>query len=323
MPFRLARLAHSGPASTSPVHGLVPLAPKSTSGFLPSDSAPSNSRVSGHVPPRRRAFSLALTLGLGGGLLLAGGCANSPDAGGAGAQNLLGNSTQVTVSDPTRFTQTGFLSDYGRQKTVPWGDGLQCWSQPQLQAADYDKLLITHMTVKLKDGQQAGVDPSDLKALTDYFHQSLVKALSPDYRIVKKPGPGVLALRIALTNLVPTQVGESALGTLVPYGFVAEIGSGAATGRPAGSTPYLGETGIELQVVDGGTQKILAECRDTEIGRKYAADDKNGIGGAVQTWASGYVNSFQQWAYAKDAFDKWSALIAERLAKLRGAKPQG
>jgi len=269
----------------------------------------------------RRALALSLTLALGGGLLLTAGCANSPESG--SSQDLLGNGAQVTVSDPTRFTQSGFLSDYGRLKTVPWGDGVQCWSDPGLQAADFDKLLITRMTVRLKDGQQQGIDPSDLKALTDYFHQSLVKALSPDYRIVKKTGPGVLALRIALTNLVPTEVGESALGTLVPYGFVAEIGSGAATGRPAGSTPYLGETGIELQVVDGGTQKILAECRDTEIGRKYAADDKNGIGGAVQTWASGYVNSFQQWAYAKNAFDKWSALIAERLAKLRGAKPQG
>ena len=176
------------------------------------------------------------------------------------------------------------------------------------------------MSVKLKDGQMDGIDPTDLKALTDYFHQALVKALSPKFKVVDKAGPGVLALRIALTDLVPTKVGESAIGTLVPYGFVAEIGAGAATGRPAGSTPYLGETGIEMQVIDGGSQKVLAECRDTQIGRKYAADDKNGVGGAVQTWTSGYVNSFQAWAYAKNAFDKWAALIVERLGALRGAK---
>ncbi len=55
-----------------------------------------------------RSLALALALGLSGGLLLAGGCASSPDA---GTQNLLGKGTQVTVSDPTRFTQSGFLSD--------------------------------------------------------------------------------------------------------------------------------------------------------------------------------------------------------------------
>jgi hypothetical protein len=254
----------------------------------------------------------ALTLAL-----LATGCANTPDA---GSQALLGSGTAVTVSDPTRFTKSGFLTDYKRLATVPWADGAQCWSDPQLKTGTYDKVLITRMRVKLKDGQADGIDPTDLKALTDYFHQALVKALSPKMKVVDKAGPGVLALRIAMTNLVPTKVGESTIGTLVPYGFVAEIGAGAATGRPAGSTPYLGETGIEMQVIDGGTQKVLAECRDTEIGRKYAADDKNGLGGAVQTWTSGYVNSFQAWAYAKNAFDKWAALIAQRLGALRDAK---
>ena len=104
-----------------------------------------------------------------------------------------------------------------------------------------------------------------------------------------------------------------------PYGFVAEAGADAATGRPAGSTPYLGETGIEMQFVDSAKGTILAECRDTQIGRKYAAELDAGAAGAAQTWASGYVNSFQSWAYARNAFDKWSALTAQRLAALRGA----
>ena len=43
--------------------------------------------------------------------------------------------------------------------------------------------------------------------------------------------------------------------------------------------------------------------------------------GAAQTWANGYLSSFQAWTYAKHAFDKWSVLVAQRLAKLRGAQP--
>jgi hypothetical protein len=42
--------------------------------------------------------------------------------------------------------------------------------------------------------------------------------------------------------------------------------------------------------------------------------------GAAQTWASGYLNSFQAWSYAKDAFDKWSLLVAKRLGELRGVQ---
>ena len=232
--------------------------------------------------------------------------------------SLLGDGTGVTASDPTRLTQSGFLSDYGRLAPVSWTQGVQCWRQPSLDAKQYDKVLIARIKVSLKPGQQEAVDPTDLKMLTDYFHASLVKALKPQMQVVDQPGPGVLALRIALTNLVPTDVTRSVAGSVVPYGFVAEAGSGVATGRPAGSTPYLGETGMEMQFVDGASGKILAECRDTEVGRKYAADLDAGAAGAAQTWANGYVSAFQGWSYAKNAFDKWSALTAQRLAALRG-----
>jgi hypothetical protein len=233
----------------------------------------------------------------------------------------MGSGTSVTASDPTRFTKSGFLSDYARLKPAPWSDGIECWREPSLDAKKYNKVLIARMTVTLKPGQEQGIDPTDLKTLTDYFHASLVKALKPQMQVVDKSGPGVVVMRIALTNLVPTKVAESVTGTVVPYAFIAEAGSGVATGRPAGSTPYLGETGMEMQFQDGASGKILAECRDTEIGRKYAADMDSGAVGAAQTWASGYVNSFQSWSYAKNAFDKWSTLTAKRFAELRGVTP--
>ncbi len=258
----------------------------------------------------RRGPALALTLGC---TLLALGCASTDSS-------VMGSGTGVTASDPTRFTKSGFLSDYGRLKPVAWAEGIQCWRAADADMKRYDKVLITRMEVTLKPGQAQGIDPTDLKTLTDYFHASLVRELKPQMAVVDKPGHGVIVIRIALTNLVPTSVTRSVSGTLIPYGFVAEAGSGVATGRPAGSTPYLGETGMEMQFLDGGSKAIVAECRDTEIGRKYAADMDAGAVGAAQTWASGYVNSFQSWSYAKNAFDKWSALTAQRFAALRGAK---
>jgi hypothetical protein len=255
-------------------------------------------------------------LGLGlAGALLAAGCASSDSV----TDSLLGSGTGVTASDPTRFTQSGFLSDYARLQPVSWSEGIQCWRDSSVDVKKYDKVLISRMTVRLKPGQAEGIDPTDLKALTDYFYQALAKAISPQMPVVQKPGPGVLVMRIALTNLVPTNVTESVTGTVVPYAFIAEAGSGVATGRPAGSTPYLGETGMEMQFRDGVTNRVIAECRDTEIGRKYAADLNAGVGGAAQTWASGYLNSFQEWSYAKNAFDKWAALTAQRLAALHRA----
>ena len=158
--------------------------------------------------------------------------------------------------------------------------------------------------------------------MIDYFHNAMVKAIEPQMQVVEEAGPGVLGIRIALTNLVPTRVSRSLTGTLVPCGFFGRSGIRARLrDGPAGSTPYPGETGMEMQFIDGASGAIVAECRDTEIGRKYAAETNSGALGAAQTWASEYVNSFQSWAYAKNAFDKWSVLTANRLAALPGVGP--
>jgi len=261
-----------------------------------------------HAPAWRAAGMVALACGT-----LIAGCATDG--------SMLGNGTSITASDPSRMTKSGFLSDYPRLQATQWGDGIECWRAPHLDAKNYDKIMISRIVVSIeppKDkGQNQTIDPSDLKTLTDYFHGSLDKALRPQMEVVDKTGQGVVVLRIALTHLVPTEVGSSVAGTLIPYAFIAEAGSGVASGRPAGSTPYLGETGMEMQFRDGVSGTVIAECRDTEIGRKYAADSKTGAGGAAQTWAGGYLNSFQAWSYAKNAFDKWSLQVAQRIAQLR------
>jgi len=250
----------------------------------------------------RRAYALA------GALLLAG-CGTTPGL------------TGVTASDPARVTHTGFLTDYARMRPALGAGGMLCWRASNVDARRYDSVLITRILVSLKPDQQKGIDPTDLKTLVDYFHGAMTTALSQQMKVVDTPAPGVLVMRIALTNLVPTDVGRSVLGTAVPYGFVAEAGSGVATGRPAGSTPYLGETGIEMQFRDGANDAILGECADTQIGRKYAADVEAGAAGATETWIQGYMSAFQSWSYAKSAFDKWSVLVSHRLAELRGVEP--
>lgn len=265
-----------------------------------------------HIPPK------ALLVRIAGGVLLTGatlisGCATYDAA--------LGSGANVTASDKARMTKSGFLSDYARLKPMPGGDGIECWRNTGIDIKRFNKVMISNIMVSIsppvKDEDFTPVDPTDIKTLTDYFHKSLTNSLMTQLQVVNAPARDVVVIKVVLTNLVPTSVLRSAAGTLTPYGFVAEAGSGVASGRPAGSTPYLGETGMEIQFIDGGSSAVLGECRDTQIGRKYASDLNASAVGAAQTWASGYVNSFQSWSYAKNAFDKWSLLITKRLGELR------
>jgi len=68
-------------------------------------------------------FAYRVMIGLVGAALAAG-CAST--------DSLLGSGAGVTASDPTRLTQSGFLSDYARLKPVSWADGIQCWRDSRL-----------------------------------------------------------------------------------------------------------------------------------------------------------------------------------------------
>jgi hypothetical protein len=245
------------------------------------------------------------------------GCASTGESTNLGSSG--GANVVASVTTSSNAARVGFLTDYSKLQPMPGGGGMQCWRDAGVDWKKYDKALIERIQVYFdRTGTQKPVDPSDLKTLLDYFHNAVVTDLKPTTQIVNAAGPGVIRVRFALTSLTPTNTSASLVGTVVPYGFVAEIGSGAATGRPAGSTPYLGQTGMEVQFRDGASGAVIAECADTEIGRKCADDLNQGATKAADAWVNGYLDSFKSWSYAQDAFNKWAADFAKRFNQLRG-----
>ena len=211
------------------------------------------------------------------------------------------------------------LNHQDQLKPIEGVEGAMSWRDASVDWKQYNAVLIERMKVYVKeDSKEKGIDPSDLKMLTDYFYEALKKAIEPSTPVVEQAGPGVLGLRIAITDLMPTKAALSIAGTLTPYAFVAEAASGPASGRPAGSTPYLGECGVEVQFVDGRTGKVVAEFTDRKIGKKYDVDASAGGMEAAKKWADGYFDSFTTWNYAKDAFDSWAKLFRQRFDELRG-----
>ncbi len=200
-------------------------------------------------------------------------------------------------------------------------DAAQSWRAQGVDWTIYDKIFIDRIQVFVEEGStDKGIDPTDLKMLIDYFYETLVKNIEPTTKIVDKTGPGVLVVKIAITDLMPTDYKLSMIGSLTPYAFVAEAASGPASGRPAGSTPYLGECGIEVKFVDGSSGEIIAEFTDTKIGKKYDIDTSKGTAATGEKWVNGYLDSFTSWNYAKAAFDQWAELLRIRFDEVRGIK---
>ena len=207
----------------------------------------------------------------------------------------------------TELTQSGFLSDYSKLQPDPDDPSARLYVRSGVDWRQYQKVLLEPIRVWVKDdADYKGVDPTELKALTDHFQQALVRALEPTYPVVSQPGPGVLRVRVAITDLVPTQPQVSVATVVVPFGSVASMAANTA------GLSHLGQTAIEAEFLDSQTHQVLAAFMDRNVGRKF--NFSQGVSGAINS----YGNAFNTWAYARAAFDAWAQLLRQRLDEAHG-----
>ena len=223
-----------------------------------------------------------------------------------------------TPAGDTKPKYAGFLSDYSKLQPVQNDEGAEIYLKPNQNWKQYNKVMLDRIKVWYKDdADYKGIDPTELKALTDYFQNAIVKALEPAYPVVTQPGPNVLRVRVAITDLIPTKPEMSVVTLVVPYAAVADVAAGGGTG----STPYLGQTAIEAEFLDSRTNAVLAAYVDRQIGKKYDIDLSEGVGSAVQKGVSSYTKAYSTWAYAEAAFDYWAGLLRKRLDEAHGRTP--
>jgi len=210
------------------------------------------------------------------------------------------------------YQTKGFLSDYSH--LAPVGDGSDEFKYVDgtVDFSKYNKLLIDRIKVWYKDDSDyKGIDPDELKALTDYFHQAIVTAVGDDYEVVNEPGPEVLRVRLAVTDVVPNKPEASVVSLAVPFLWVADAGTGVAKGE-TGSTAFTGEATIEMEAMDSVSSQQVGAYIDREVGKKY--DWANGVSAGV----TGYVSAYSKWEYTKKAMDVWAQRLKRTLDDLKG-----
>lgn len=105
---------------------------------------------------------------------------------------------------------SGFLGNYPNFVPSQRARGAYVWIRPGKKISGYYNFIIDPVTVYLDpDATGRGVDPAELHKLADYFrNQMITKILSSGaYKVVEQPGDGVLRIRAALTDVMPTKLG--------------------------------------------------------------------------------------------------------------------
>jgi hypothetical protein len=102
---------------------------------------------------------------------------------------------------------SGFLGDYSGLAPDPRNGDLLLYEKDRAAMKKYNKFIVDPVTIYLlPEGQDRGIDPDDLERLAQYFHDAVTDELkkSGRYEIVTTPGPDVLELSVAITNVEPT-----------------------------------------------------------------------------------------------------------------------
>ncbi len=210
------------------------------------------------------------------------------------------------------YQAKGFLSDYSKISKTKDDTGSYEYVDTTVDYSKYNKLLIDRIKIFFKDDSEyKGIDPDELKVLTDYFYEAIKKEVGDAYPLVTEPGPDVLRLRIAVTDLVPKKPEASVVSLAVPFLWVADAGSGVAEGD-AGSTVFTSEATVEFEGLDSVSSQQLVAHIETESGKKY--DWAKGVTKGV----TGYMNAYSKWNYTKTAMDDWAHMLRVRLDAAHG-----
>ncbi len=170
----------------------------------------------------------------------------------------------------------------------PKGGVKKRWLKQDADFSRYKKVMLDSVVFYLaKNSDYQGIDPQVMKDLADKFNKITVDAIQDKYPVVAEPGPDVVRLSVAITNLEQSNPILSGVTSVVPVGLGISILKKGAAGSWSGS----GATGMAFMALDSTTNEVIV----------VAVDDQS----------AGFSERFTKWGSAEEAFKFW----AERLRK--------
>lgn len=189
--------------------------------------------------------------------------------------------------------KSGYLKSteqMARSKELPfyreWHDSDVNWKQfTKVYIAPVDTSHIEHMTWWQKASFDRDLQKGRNEA-ANYMHRQFEKAFSKNsnghFTLVDQPGPGVLTIETAITELVPSKAWLNTVESLSIF-----------------VTTSKGTIAMESRIIDGSTGKTIATVADTKNGRTTV------FSGADFSW----------WGHSKNAIDSWATDFEAVIAK--------
>jgi len=187
---------------------------------------------------------------------------------------------------------SGFLDDYKNLRPVEDGSNARVYRNPDAHWTTYKQVLLE--PVSLWRSGRRSLDPvpqADLARVILDFETAVKRRLGSGYRLVEKPGPDVMRIRLGITSARAT---DPVTDVLTAHGTGHDVKPTAGKGplHPE-MRRFLEGAAIEGEIRDSQTEVLLAQ--GVERRRREGAMP-------LETWADVYR-----------LFDAWAARLCARL----------
>ena len=197
------------------------------------------------------------------------------------------------ASKQMHLTRTGFLSNYSDLKEDKELDGMMVYRNPKVNIKErYSKVLIAPVQFKLDPKVKSHqVDFDNQVKLATFFNSKLREGLTKNYEITDTPGPDVLLLRTAITDILPSKV------YLNLHWSTTLIGGG------------IGGASLEAELVDSLTGEQIMAFVDVRKGKTFLQEPQHLI--------KNYKSGLSKWGHTKEVMGVWADLMVMNLDQLR------
>ena len=190
---------------------------------------------------------------------------------------------------------SGFLGDYSPLKPGPKGGVAQLYVKEGVDFKQYNKIMVDQVVFYFKkDAENQAINPEEMKELADKYDRAMIDALGDAYPLVSEPGPDVMRVRVAITDLQLPIRTLNAVTSVVPAGIAISLIKKGITGKSTG----VGEISMEFELLDSQSNERLAA--------------------AVDRRAGGKVDSMTKLGNAEDSFKFWAQRLRTRLDEFHG-----
>ncbi|OEU44504.1 MAG: hypothetical protein BBJ60_11615 [Desulfobacterales bacterium S7086C20] len=211
---------------------------------------------------------------------------------------MIGFALSMNMGCAAKVKHSGFLKDYPEFEQGPAGGVDLIYLKEGVDFKKYDKVMMDFVQFWFKDGTEyKGIHIHELNELAAAFNKAMADALKDAYPMVDDPGPDVLRIRFAITDVIPSRPALNTITAVTPVGLALSTVKKGVTGTHT----FVGEASMEAELLDSLTNERLGAAIDRKAAGKYKI-----------------VKGMTKWGHAKDAFGFWAKRLRKWLDEVHG-----